>query len=195
MRRLLVATFVCGLALAPCAAQERLVDTERSTVTVRVFTSGLLRAFAHDHLIQAPLAEGSLDDSETPPHVQIVFDARRLRVLDPRLSARDREEVQARMLGPEVLDVNQFERISFHSLETEPLAAGGWLVRGELALHGQIHPIVVNVFRVVPGDSRYKGEATFRQSDFGIVPASILGGMVKMKDEVKIDFDIRVAGE
>jgi hypothetical protein len=190
MKPLLVATIVYGLTLAaPGAAEERLIDTEGSTVTVRVFKSGVFRAFADDHLIQAPLEEGSLDDSVTP-HVQIVFDARRMRVLDPGLSARDRLAVQTRMLGPEVLDVNRFQRISFHSLEAQRLDTGGWIVRGELELHGQIRPIMVNVLDVVPGDSHYKGSATLRLSDFGMVPIGILRGTVKVKDEIQVDFDI-----
>ena len=182
---LLIATIVWGLALpAASSAEERLIDTERSTVTVRVFKAGLFRTFADNHVIQAPLAEGSLDD---PPHVQIVIDARRMRVVDPGLPEKDRQEVQTRMLGSEVLDVNRFQRISFHSLATQRLDTGGWLVRGELELHGQIHAIMVNVFLE---NSRYKGSATLRQSDFGIVPISIAGGTVKVKDEVEINFDI-----
>lgn len=185
-QKIVVAIVVCGLALAaPGSAEDHLIDTERSTVTVRVFKSGPFRAFADDHIIEAPLAEGSLDDSV--PHVQIVIDARRMHVLDPGLSARDRQAVQTRMLGSEVLDVNRFQRISFHSLAIQRLDTGGWLVQGELELHGQIHAIMVNV---ASENSRYKGSATLRQSDFGIAPISILGGTVKVKDEIKIDFDI-----
>jgi hypothetical protein len=184
---LVIATVVCGLAsAAPGSAEDRAIDTQRSTVTVRVFKSGLFRAFADDHIIQAPLMDGSLDDSATP-HVQIVIDARRMRVLDPGLSAKDRQAVQARMLGSEVLDVNRFQWISFHSVAIQRLDAGGWLVRGELDLHGQIHAILVNVFLE---KRHYKGSVTLRQSDFGIVPISIAGGTVKVKDEITIDFDI-----
>ena len=184
---LLIASVVCGVAsAAPASAEDRVIDTERSTVTVRVFKSGLFRAFADNHIIQAPLAEGSLDDSATP-HVQIVIDARRMRVLDPSLSGKDRQEVQTRMLGSEVLDVNRFQRISFHSVAIQRLDAGAWLVRGELELHGQIHTIMVKVFHE---DGRYKGSATLRQSDFGIVPISVMGGTVKVKDEIAVDFDI-----
>jgi hypothetical protein len=31
-----------------------------------------------------------------------------------------------------------------------------------------------------------------KQTDFGIVPISIAGGTVKVKDEIKVDFDIVV---
>src|ERR1700741_2498117 len=78
---LLAATAACFLG-APASAQERLIDVERSTVTVRVFKSGLFRPFADDHTIQAPLAEGTFEDT-APPHVQIVIDSRQMRVLDP----------------------------------------------------------------------------------------------------------------
>ncbi len=188
--RMVIATIVCALAAAvPGSAEDRAIDTQRSTVTVRVFKSGLFRAFADDHIVQAPLVEGSLDDSATP-HVQIVVDARRMHVLDPGLSAKDRQEVQARMLGSEVLDVNRFQWISFHSVAVQRLDAGGLLVRGELDLHGRINRVLVNVR---PERGHYKGSVTVRQSDFGIVPISVAGGTVKVKDEIVIDFDIVAA--
>lgn len=184
---ILIATIICGLAFAePGSAEERLIDTERSTLTIRVFKSGLFRAFADDHVIQAPLAEGSLGEPAAL-HLQLVIDARQMRVIDPGLSARDRQEVQTRMLGPEVLDANRFPWISYHSVTMERLDAGGWLVRGELGLHGQFHAVMVNAF---PQDSHYKGSVTLRQSDFGIAPISIAGGTVRVKDEIKVDFDI-----
>jgi polyisoprenoid-binding protein YceI len=65
--------------------------------------------------------------------------------------------------------------------------AGRWSVRGELELHGQTHPVTV---RVVREQGHYKGSASLKQSDFGIVPISIAGGTVKVKDEIKIDFDV-----
>jgi polyisoprenoid-binding protein YceI len=181
-----VAAIVCVAQQAPPgSAAERLIDIDRSTVTVRVFKAGLFRVFADDHIIRASLSEGSLDPDI--PHVQVVIDARRLQVLDPGLSSKDRQDVQARMLGPEVLDVDRFQRISFHSLAARRLDTGEWLVQGELELRGQIRAISLNVVSV---DDHYKGSATVRQSDFGISPISILGGSVKVKDEVTIEFDI-----
>jgi polyisoprenoid-binding protein YceI len=184
-----VAALLCGLSSsAPALAEDRLVDLERSTVTVRVYKAGLFSVFADDHIVQAPLAEGSFD--EAVPHVQIVIDPRRMRVLDPGLSEQDRQQVQARMLGPDVLDVNRFQRISFHSITAERLAAGKWLVRGELELHGRIREIPVNVSF---DKGRYTGSATLRQSDYGIAPISLAGGTVKVKDEIRIDFDVAIS--
>ena len=181
------AMMACGLAYAaPGSAQPRRIDVNQSTMTVRVFKSGLFRAFADDHVIRAPLAEGSLDDSATPS-VQIVVDARGMRVLDPGLSAKSREEVQTRMLGPEVLDVSRFGEIRFQSAAIDRSDAQSWKVRGDLTLHGQQHAVAMSVTLV---GGRYKGTATIKQTDFGITPISVAGGTVKVKDDIKVDFEI-----
>ena len=177
-----------GLA-APAAAERRPLDSQRSTITVRVFKSGLFRAFADNHVIQAPLADGSVEESATP-HVELVVDASRMRVVDPNLASRDREEVQARMLGPEVLDTKRFAQIRFRSTAVQPLEKDRWLIRGDLELHGQTHQITVNV---VLENGHYQGSTPLRQSEFGIAPISIAGGTVKVKDEVAIEFDIVTA--
>jgi hypothetical protein len=183
---LLVLVLTCGPALATHGQEaDRPIDAGRSTITVRVFKEGLFRAFADDHVIQAPLVDGSLDEAK--PHVQIVFDASRLRVLDPGLSEKDRKDVQARMVGADVLDVERFRWISFHSISMERRGGDGWLIHGELELHGNIRPLDVNV-RLESG--RYKGSVVVKQSDFGIVPIRIMGGTVKVRDDVTVDFDI-----
>jgi YceI-like protein len=186
---LLTATLAFVAVAPPCDAQSRPVDPKRSTVTVRVFKSGLFRAFADDHVIEAPLAEGSLDDSATPA-VNVSIDVRGMRVLDPNLSPKDRAEVQTRMLGPEVLDNDRFPHIRFRALAVQPKDAGRWSVRGELELHGQTHPVTLDVVRE---QGHYKGSTSLKQSDFGITPISIAGGAVKVKDEIKIDFDVVTA--
>ena len=192
IRVILLTAAVAFVAVAPpCDAQSHALDPKRSTITVRVFKSGLFRAFADDHVIEAPLAEGSLDDSATPA-VNISIDVRGMRVLDPNLSPKDRREVQTRMLGPEVLDGDRFPRIRFRAVAIQPKDAGRWSVRGELELHGQTHPVTLDVVRE---QGHYKGSTSLKQSDFGITPISIAGGAVKVKDEIKIDFDIVTIGQ
>ena len=175
------------IAVRPADAQTHAIDTKRSTVTVRVFKSGLFRAFADDHEIAASLAEGSLDDSSTPS-ARFAIDVKAMRVLDPKLSPGNRSEVQTRMLGPEVLDADRFPQIRFRSMTIQPHGgADRWSVQGELELHGRTRPVKVDVVR---DQGHYKGSTPLKQSDFGITPISIVGGTVKVKDELRIDFDI-----
>jgi polyisoprenoid-binding protein YceI len=185
---------VFAVAVESAAAPERLVDTARSMVTVRVAGEGWLRAFATPIVVQAVFDEGSVDESI--PHMQVVIDARRLRVEPTGLSQAERNAVQLRMLGPDVLDVSRFPRITYHSItiDRQPQDAarsagstGRWLIRGELELHGHILPVTATARR--EGD-RYVGSATVRQSDFGIAPVSRWGGLVRVKDDIAIEFDV-----
>ncbi len=155
-------------------------------MTIRVFKSGLFSMFAHDHEIEAPIESGTVELSPGQS-VQLKFDARKLRVLDPNLAADKRAEVQKTMLGPEVLDSSRFQEISFTSTAVGKIADGHWTVRGNLTLHGQAQPVVVNVSLK---DGHYLGTAAFKQRTFGMEPVSVAGGTVKVKDEIKIEFDI-----
>jgi hypothetical protein len=185
IRVILLAALALVTLVRPCDGQSRAIDPKRSTVTIHVFKSGLFRAFADDHVVEAPIIEGSLDARVLAVHIAI--DVRGMRVLDPGLSAKDRQEVQTRMLGPEVLDGERFPHIRFRSVAIQPADAGRWSVRGELEVHGQTRPVTVTVVRE---QGHYKGSASLKQTDFGITPISIAGGTVKVKDEIKIDFDI-----
>ena len=186
-RRLVVVFALTSVAsVASAGPSTESIDPERSTITIRVSKSGLFRAFADDHEIQAPIKSGAVDDGMSPG-VKVVVDAGRMRVLDPGSSAQDRQQVQTRMIGPEVLDANRFPEIHFESTSVDRLESGDWTVRGQLTLHGQTRPVTVKVARE---QGHFKGSASLRQTDFGITPVSVAGGTVKVKDEVRIEFDV-----
>ena len=76
----------------------------------------------------------------------------------------------------------------FKSIVAEPVGKGQWTLRGNLTLRGQTRPVTVHV---TLKDGRYTGEATVKQTDFGIKPPGKVG--VRAKDEVRIEFDVRLA--
>jgi hypothetical protein len=167
-------------------AQERAIDTARSSLRIRVLKSGIFSAFAHDHEIEAPIAEGTVNLSGDP-RVALHLHASEMRVVDPELSADKREEVQRTMEGAEVLDIKQYPEISFQSTTAQKKDQQHWIVGGKLTLHGQTRPVEV---AVIPKDDHYQGTAKLRQQDFGITPVAIAGGTVRVKDEVRVEFDI-----
>ena len=166
-------------------AQAQRIDPKNSTITVRVFKSGLFSALADNHEIQAPISSGFVDESGS--RVQLVVDSRKLMVLDPNLPSDKREQVQERMLGPEVLDSNQFPEIRFEASDVKRDGPDRFSVAGTLSLHGKSRPISVHVVRT---NGHYRGDTILKQRDFGITPISIAGGTVKVKDELKVEFDI-----
>jgi hypothetical protein len=154
-------------------------------MTVHVFKSGVFSAFADNHEIRAPISGGLLDEAER--RVEIVVDSRKLVVLDPNLPPEKRQQVQERMLGPDVLDSNQFHEIRFLAKDVKEESADHFLLAGTLSLHGKTRPMS---FRVVRSSGHYRGDVMLKQRDFGITPVTVAGGTVKVKDELKIDFDI-----
>jgi polyisoprenoid-binding protein YceI len=182
---LMLVLCVCTYS-AEARAQSRAMDTGHSTLKVRVFKSGMFSAFAHDHEIEAPITQGSVNLS-TKPNIELRVDARKLRVLDPKLSPKNRADVQKTMEGPQVLDSNRFTEISFHSTAVESKDKEHWTVNGNLNLHGQSSPIVVDVNL---RNGHYLGSSRLKQRAFGISPISIAGGTVNVKDEVEVEFDI-----
>jgi polyisoprenoid-binding protein YceI len=173
------------LAQAPSSAEVRPIDVERSTLTVLVFRAGVFSFAGDNHEVRAPISAGTVDSARQS--VEFTVDARKMEVLDPKLDPGKRKEVQAKMMSSDVLDPDRFPEVKFRSTRVEPGGKGAFRVTGELTLHGETKPLTVTV---TSADGRYSGSATLKQTDFGMKPVSVGGGTVKVKDELKINFDI-----
>ena len=164
--------------------QPRPIDTG-SKLLVHAFKSGLFSGLADNHDIEAPISEGTIDEGGL--RVRFVVESSAMKVLDPKLSEDKRKEVQDRMQGPEVLSSARFPKITFESTKVERTGQGMLRVDGRLSLHGVTRPVTVSV---KTENGRYVGTSMLSQRQFGITPISIAGGTVKVKDELKIEFDI-----
>lgn len=182
---ILLLAFIAIFLPARVHASGKPINTEKSVMTVHVFKSGVFSAFGHEHDISAPIAEGTLDEEK--PSVTLRVNARQMKVKDGDVSEDDRVKVQSTMLGPQVLDAEKFPNITFQSTQVDRLGDGKWVVHGNLSLHGQTHPVVV---RVEGQSGHYQGSAELKQKDFGLTPITAGGGSLKVKNELRIQFDI-----
>jgi polyisoprenoid-binding protein YceI len=184
---LAVATLLAALPLlAQDKSRERAVDTQRSTITIHVGKSGMLSAAAHDHTIIAPISSGTVRES-TASHIEFTIETAKMTVTpDPKIDAKDQATIQTHMEDM-VLETKKYPEIAFRSSRIERIADGQWKVDGDLSLHGVTKPVSLNV--KLSGDS-WSTRTVLKQTDFGIKPISIGGGMIKVKDEVEIDFQI-----
>ena len=181
-----VAAVLSLVAVARLEGETRPIDAEHSTLTVFVYKSGLFSAFADNHVVSAPIARGTISE-DAPRGIEVVVKAADLRVLDPDLAADKRAQVQTKMVGPEVLDAAKFSEITFVSATIEPAGAARWNVSGRLTIHGQTRVVT---FAVTLMNGKYRGEVLIKQRDFGIEPIKVAGGTVKVKDELKVQFEI-----
>ena len=170
-----------------CAAQSSNSGPkpQQSTITVKVFKSGLFSGFAHDHVIVAPIARADVDPARLTAEITVV--TKEMKVQDPGVSDKDRAEIQGTMLGPKVLDQEKYPEIHFKSTRIEQTSPEHFRVMGVLELHGARQEMT---FEVTGTGDRYRGSTKLKQSDFGIKPISLFGGSVKVKDEVELEFDV-----
>jgi len=122
--------------------------------------------------------------------VELHVNARALKVQDAKVSDKDRDEIQATMLGPDVLDAETYKEIGFTSTRAEAESAGAWKVTGDLTFHGQTRPVSMDVRQ---NGGHYTGACEFQITDFGIKPVKAAGGTIRVKNEVKVEFDVQVA--
>ena len=174
------------------------VDSENSSLHISVYKEGLLKAFGHDHLISANKISGRvlfneemLEDSSA----DLTVEATSLRVIDPGESDKDRRKVQETMAGKDVLDEERFPVIRFTSTRVKQVKKthDGWEVtlEGVLSLHGVEKPISLPLHvSAKDGELRAEGEASLLQTDFGITPIKVGGGSVKVKNKVRIRFEL-----
>jgi polyisoprenoid-binding protein YceI len=173
------------------------IDAKGSTFMVRAFATGLLSSFGHNPTVAIPDFQGevqfaseALDDAS----VRLVIRAASLTVTDD-ISSKDRQEIERRM-NDEVLETDGFEEIVYECPKVssvQKISDGQYAVtlNGELSLHGvtQTQPVSARV--TIKGETlRAAGDFSIRQSAYDIRPVSAAGGTVKLKDELKVSFDI-----
>jgi len=100
------------------------------------------------------------------------------------LTDADRAEIK-KTLG-EVLHTAQHPTITFRSTRVDG-SAGSFTLDGELTIMGITRPVTVQGGVT---DRRVVGGTTVLQSRWGIRPYSAFFGALKLRDEVKVDFDV-----
>ena len=182
----MVQLFALLLVLAGTArAQEKTIDVRQSTITVHVGKAGIFSVAGHEHTVDAPIESGTLNDSEANPRVEFRVAAAKMQLRAEGDDKKNGSEIQQTM-QEKVLESARYPEIAFQSSNVEKSGDNAWRVRGTLTLHGVTKPIEVSVKKE---GRAYTGDATIKQSDFGIQAISV-SGVVKVKNELQIAFRI-----
>jgi polyisoprenoid-binding protein YceI len=170
------------------------VNPEASRFTMQAFAEGLLSAFGHSPKLDARKFSGEVsieDEKIETASLRFVVMARSLHVVDD-VSEKDRLEIE-RATSDDVLEAAKYPEIVFQgrTVSADRIYEGFYRVKieGEVLLHGvkRNQPLDFQV-RVSEDAVRAEGEATLKQSDFGIKKVSVAGGTMRVKDEVKLTF-------
>jgi len=172
------------------------VDASRSRFIAQAFAKGLLSAFGHNPRLAVRGFEGEVKfDSAAPDAASVWMKARAdsLVVIDD-MSEKDRREIE-RVTRDELLDTVRYPEIVFQSsiVAARRMAEGRYHARvaGDLSLRGVTRELAIDAMALMEGDElRAQGGFTLRLTDFNIRPVSVAGGLLKLKDEVQLSFDI-----
>ena len=101
------------------------------------------------------------------------------------LTDRDRGEIKKTMSG-----IIGTGTASFTSSRVVRVGSTGGAIEGTFTLNGRSEPVRLQVSE--PGPGRYRGTATVVQSALGIKPYVGFFGALKLKDEVGVEFEVRL---
>ncbi len=170
------------------------IQPTESRFTVKVGKAGFLKAFGHEHLIEARGIVGDVDwrpDNPNMSSIRIEIDASSLTVVDEGVSDADRATIQAEMEST-ALEVASYPKIVFVSKELSVSRGGGERkgnLKGELTLRGVTDEVKFPLTLTVDGQTlRAEGAFKIKGSDFGVPQIKAAGGSVKTKDELELAF-------
>lgn len=172
------------------------LDKSSSTFTVRAFAAGMLSSFGHDPTLMFRDFSGEVNLSPDRPadsSLALKVRADSLEVTND-ISGSDRREIEGTARG-DVLETAKYPEISFQSTRAALNSVGEGRyqvnINGNLSLHGVTVAVPIPAQVTVMGDLlRASGEFSISQKQFGIKPVSAAGGALKLKDELKLRFDI-----
>lgn len=172
------------------------IDAKQSRFVVQVEASGLLSVFGHNPVIAVCGFGGDARfDAEALNRASLLMlvQADSLAVAGD-VTEKDRPEIE-RMMRDEVLETARYPEVVFMStgVSINQAADDRYQARitGSLSLHGVTRNHAFDAQVMANGKTlRAQGEFPLRQSDYNIKQVSVMGGTLKVKDEVKLSFDI-----
>ncbi len=172
------------------------MDTRGSQFTVQVVAGGVLSAFGHSPTISIKDFAGQADVN--PDHLEqsslkVTIQASSLVVKDD-ISDKDRREIE-RSMQQEILETSAYPEIAYEcsNIAANKAAEGQYTVtlNGDLTMHGVTRTQPVSARVTLTEDTlRAFGAFSLKQTDYELKLASVAGGALKVKDELKFSFNI-----
>jgi polyisoprenoid-binding protein YceI len=168
------------------------IDAAQSLITVTVRRGGPLARLGHDHVVASRTLAGFVDMDAGRAEFQFRLDQlsvdeavlRKQAGLDTEPSPDAIAGTRSNMLT-KVLDAEHYPLVRMKAMRKADA------VQMDVTLHGVTRTIDVPVaFERGEGQIAASGSFRLRQSDFGIVPMSVLGGAMVVKDEMELKFRI-----
>jgi polyisoprenoid-binding protein YceI len=196
--RLCVLFVVFSTEAALAAPRTFSIDGAKSSASAHVGKTGFASFAGHEHIVLARKMQGEVVlDAEnlSQSSVDLIIDARALKIREEGEPDGDAPKVEQAMRAPNQLAVDDHRNILFrsNSVTGKQTAPGTFelAVAGDLSLHGVSKPFTVQIKAELKGEVLVAaGKLVIKLSDFGIEPTKAAGGLVKVENDVPIEFKI-----
>jgi polyisoprenoid-binding protein YceI len=180
-----------------------------SLLTLLVFRGGALAKAGHNHVIAShtltgmawvPADPGRASFEIHVPVADFTIDEPTLRALEGKEFSAEvpdsaREGTRKNMLSEPMLDGAHFPEVVLRSQALER-GTEGLLARVNVDIRGQSRTITIPVRYEISGNEvRAQGQLTLKQTDLGLTPFSLLGGALRVEDEMTVKFSVVARAE
>lgn len=172
------------------------IDAKASLFTAQAFAAGMIAVVAHSPKFAIRDFVGHINfDPETLQNasLHVTINLGSLEIMD-EVRNSERLEIDGVMFD-EVLEKNRYPTAVYDSSHVSVSKSGENMFRvnvsGELTLHGVTRGVGLDA-QVVAGEDALRAQGSFSlmQSDYGLAIASIAGGTLKLRDELKCGYFI-----
>ena len=172
------------------------LDPTHSQFTVQAFAAGMLSFLGHNPTFAVRDFQGEvrLDPATAADAwLRVVVRADSLQLMD-KVSDGDRRQIETAMWG-ETLETAAYPEIAFESTEIAVGTPSGdnrpVHVTGRMSLHGVTQPAQFDAVLTLYTDGvRLAGEFLLKQSDYRLRPVVALGGTLRLKDPLRVVFNV-----
>lgn len=172
------------------------VGPQSGRLLIKTARTGLGAKAGHDLTLEVTRWRGNITVNTADPAacaVALEIEADSIEVREGTggvkpLTDADRAEI-GKTMREKILHTGRYPTITFQSSQAGGTPEDFW-VRGDLTITGTTQPVTVTG-RLAGG--RATGAATVTQSQWGIKPYSAFFGALKLRDDVDVRFDLRLA--
>ena len=172
------------------------VGPENASLQVNAYREGVGAKIGHDLVIDVTRWEATIDLAGDPARSSVRLTAdpgslevreglRGLKPLTDKDRAEIRKTIDAKVLGGSPISFTS------RSVRGGPGGDTALVVEGDLTLAGQTHPITAEL--AMTPDGRVSGTIPITQTTWGIKPYRGLMGALKVRDDVEVVIDARLA--
>lgn len=184
--------------------QRFVIDAEHSWIRILVYRSGLMSGLGHNHVVETHRISGTVDRGKQManskvelkfPVDSLVVDDADLRELEGKdfsgkISGKDIQGTRENMLGRRMLDAENFPVIQVQSIVVES-ELDALSVTADVTVAGNTSSITFPASVDSSGDLiTLSGSFVIRLEELGLKPYSAAFGLLKVRQDITVRFEI-----